>query len=105
MTDNRHQRIELCLKQAFNPVNIEVVNESHQHNVPKGSESHFKVMVVCSEFEGKTLIARHRHINGLLAEEFDSGLHALAIHAYTLPEWQKKQQSPDSPKCKGGFGQ
>ena len=35
--------IEKKLKDKFEPVYIEVVNESYKHSVPKGSESHFKV--------------------------------------------------------------
>lgn len=35
--------IELKLKSNFNPLHLEVVNESYKHAVPKGSESHFKV--------------------------------------------------------------
>ena len=35
--------IEKKLKDKFEPVYLEVVNESYKHSVPKGSESHFKV--------------------------------------------------------------
>ena len=28
----------------------QVINESYMHNVPKGSETHFKVVVVSPEF-------------------------------------------------------
>lgn len=31
------------LSEFFKPVYIDVVNESYKHNVPEGSESHFKV--------------------------------------------------------------
>jgi stress-induced morphogen len=33
-------------------VHFDVVNESHKHNVPNGSESHFNVLVVSDAFEG-----------------------------------------------------
>lgn len=33
-------------------LHLDVVNESHKHNVPKGSESHFNVLVVTDTFEG-----------------------------------------------------
>ena len=33
-----------------------LVNESRMHNVPPGSESHFKVLVVSTKFEGLPLI-------------------------------------------------
>ena len=35
---------------------MEVMNESYMHNVPKGSETHFKVVVVSPKFEGQPLI-------------------------------------------------
>ena len=33
-------------------IHLDVVNESHKHNVPKGSESHFNLLVVSDAFEG-----------------------------------------------------
>lgn len=44
------------LSAALQPVHLELRNESFMHNVPKGSETHFKVVVVSSQFEGKPLI-------------------------------------------------
>jgi BolA protein len=82
---------------------LEVVNESNKHNVPPGSESHFKVVLVSDVFDGQKLIARHRQINKILAEELEQGLHALAIHTYTEAEWHKQQgDAPMSPPCRGG---
>ena len=46
------QRIREKLIGALAPVHLEVVNESGQHNVPAGSETHFKVVVVSSAFAG-----------------------------------------------------
>lgn len=40
------ERIEEKLRAAFQPVFLEVVDESYRHNVPAGSESHFKVVLV-----------------------------------------------------------
>jgi len=75
-------------------------NESHMHNVPVDSESHFKLVLVAKEFDGLSLVARHRLIYALLAEELKNGVHALALHTYSETEWQKKQGNvPDSPKC------
>lgn len=82
---------------------LEVVNESHMHNVPANSETHFKVTIVSETFEGKRLLQRHRSINSLLAEELAGPVHALALHTYTNSEWLKKHgESPDSPNCLGG---
>jgi len=71
--------------------------------VPKGSETHFKVVCVSDLFEGKTLIERHRLINNALDEEFKrKGLHALSIMAKTPEQWEKNNFIPDSPNCRGG---
>ncbi len=88
---------------VLKPLFIEVVNESYQHNVPVGSESHFKVVIVSDSFAGQRLLARHRVIYQLLAQEMQQPIHALALHTYTPDEWQKQQDSvPDSPECRGG---
>ena len=95
--------IESKLMDSLSPLHLEIVNESHNHNVPEGSESHFKVVAVSDSFEGKTLIARHRMINKLLEQELASGIHALALHTMTPEEWFKKGgNAPDSPPCLGG---
>lgn len=94
--------IENKLRSGLDPRHLEVVNESDQHNVPPGSESHFKVTVVSDRFEGKNLVARHREIYRLLADELKTGVHALALHTLTPPEWDKTKGSTDSPPCLGG---
>lgn len=88
------------LQTEFSPLFLQVENESYKHNVPEGSESHFKVTVVAEIFRGKRLIQRHRLINACLAEELANNIHALAIHTYAEEEWQG--EIPDSPDCMGG---
>lgn len=97
------QQIEQKLLAAFSPAFLDVINESHMHNVPPGSESHFKVVVVSDKFEGQRLLQRHRSINKTLADELANQIHALAIHSYSEAEWQEQnQQAPSSPACRGG---
>jgi BolA protein len=89
--------------QALEPRFLEVENESNKHNVPEGSESHFKVTVVSDQFSGKMLLARHRLVNDLLADELSGPVHALALHTLTPDEWFEKFGSiPHSPPCLGG---
>jgi len=96
--------IEKKLLTAFSPLHLDVVNESHKHNVPVGSESHFKVIIVSEEFEGERLIKRHRAVNAILSEELAEKIHALALHTYTIKEWQDyyAENTPLSPNCLGG---
>lgn len=100
---SRREQIEHRISDALGPMHLEVVDESHMHSVPEGAESHFKVTVVTDRFEGQRLVERHRTVNGLLADEFNNGLHALALHTLTPEEWFAKGGiSPDSPPCLGG---
>ncbi|XQW84154.1 BolA family protein [Thalassotalea piscium] len=96
--------IEQKLLSAFSPLYLDVINESHKHNVPPGSESHFKVIIVAEDFEGDRLIARHRAVNKVLATELADHIHALALHTYTEKEWKDyyQENTPLSPKCLGG---
>jgi len=97
------ENINQKLINSFSPVYLEVENESNMHNVPPGSESHFKVVVVSEQFEGKSLIQRHRLINQSLSEELQNHIHALAIHAYTNNEWGEREfKEMKSPPCHGG---
>lgn len=85
------QRIDSKLRQAFNPVMLDVINESHLHaghqNADSGDgsafdgagETHFRVRIVSDAFTGLNRVSRHRAINALLDEEFQNGLHALAL--------------------------
>ncbi len=88
---------------ALSPAHLEVINESNNHNVPPGSESHFKLVVVSDAFAGKALLQRHRQINTLLADWLAGPIHALSLHTHTVSEWQGKGEVvPESPPCRGG---
>lgn len=96
-------RIEGKLAQALAPSHLEVINESAMHNVPPGSETHFKVLVVSGAFEGLGLVDRHRRVNEALREELRGGVHALSIRALTPAQWGEGGGAGFvSPKCLGG---
>ncbi len=96
------QIIERKLTEGLNPDYLEVVNESHRHSVPPNSETHFKVTIVSSEFDGKRLVGRHQQVYRLLADELAGPVHALALHTYTAQEWAQTGSAPESPNCMGG---
>jgi stress-induced morphogen len=49
----------------------------------------FAVALVSPSFTGKSAIQRHRLVNSLLKEEFDTmGLHALSLRLKTPEEWE-----------------
>lgn len=84
-------------------MHLEVINESHGHNVPAGSESHFKVVVVAQAFDNEPRVRRHRLVNEAVTEELQQGIHAFAINAMTPAEWlDRGGASTESPPCLGG---
>ena len=78
------------LEQALKPTRLDIVDESHLHaghsHEARAGESHFRVLVVSPEFEGKSRVARHRLVNDLLSDQLATKVHALAIHAYAPGE-------------------
>ncbi len=95
------QRIEDKLK-ALQPEHLEVFNESAGHNVPRGSETHFKVVVVSGSFQEFSRVARHQLINQILAEELRGPIHALSIQSLTPSEWLERDgYIAESPHCAG----
>ncbi|MEM7749482.1 MAG: BolA family protein [Pseudomonadota bacterium] len=74
---------------GLEPTRLDVINESELHaghrSSPGTGESHFRVNVVSTKFEGKSRVERHRMINDILADEMSGKVHALAIQA-SAPE-------------------
>lgn len=97
------QEIQQILQAQFQPELLEVVNESHMHSVPPNSETHFKVVLVSDQFEGRRKVARHQQVYAALASQLAGPVHALALHTYSPAEWAERQGgAPDSPDCLGG---
>lgn len=84
------QRITAKLMAELRPDRLEVIDESHLHEGHAGShpsgESHFRVRIVASQFAGQGRVMRHRMINGVLADDLATRVHALAIEAYAPGE-------------------
>ncbi len=45
--------IETKLREALAPTHLPVVNQSHKHHASRGSEKHFRVVVVAEAFAGR----------------------------------------------------
>lgn len=95
--------IESKLAENLTPDHLEVINESHMHSVPPGSESHFKVIVVAAGFDGLNRVKRHQTVNAILSDELAGPIHALSMETYTADEWQARGgRTLASPQCMGG---
>lgn len=98
-------RLTQCLRDHFEPWFLDVTNESQQHNVPPGSESHFKVVLVSDQFVGMRKVQRHQAVYGVVKTLLEGEIHALALHTYSRDEWLQRAAVPESPNCMGGSGQ
>ena len=90
--------IKNLLIDAFNPSVISVINESYMHNVPDGSESHFKVVLVSDNFKNIKEIERHQAVYKALNNIMES-IHALSIQTFNKDEYEKNPQIINSPNC------
>ena len=71
------------LEQALSPREIEVLDVSYKHaghaGWREGGETHFEVRVRADIFAGKSRVECHRMVNGILADELASSVHALQL--------------------------
>jgi BolA protein len=85
MSQTVAEKITEKITKALKPEQISVEDESHLHAGHSGArpegETHFRLKVVAGQFKGLSLVARHRLINEILAEELQGPVHALAIKA------------------------
>lgn len=82
--------METLLKAAFTPVVLNLEDQSHFHaghaGARPGGETHYKLSLVSTAFEGLNRVARQRLVHQALHEEFDTGLHALSLDLKTPRE-------------------
>jgi BolA protein len=80
---SRAQRITSKLNGEFAPEALEVTDDSAKHaghaGAQPGGETHYTVAMTAARFAGQSRVARHRLVTGALKDEFDAGLHALAL--------------------------
>ena len=80
-------RILSKLTAAFDPVALDVVDDSEAHRghggYREGGNTHFNVTIKAAAFNGLSRVAQQRLINKELAQEFEDGLHALALFVET----------------------
>jgi BolA protein len=87
---NRTDRMAVLLQQHFSPVLLRIEDESARHaghtGAAPGGETHYRVAIVAAAFRGLPRVERSRQVHGVLAGEFSTGLHALALSLRTPEE-------------------
>ena len=80
---------------ALDPESIDLVDESAQHaghaGARPGGNTHWRLAIVSSQFEGKSNVARHRLVYQALGALMQDPIHALAITARTPAETKGTQ--------------
>ena len=52
-----------------------------------GDGTHFEAIIVSDDFEGKTLINRHKLVYQTLGDAMEEKIHALSLKTYTTQQW------------------
>lgn len=91
-------RIHDKLTASLAPELLEIENESHKHSSGLGAESHFKVLVVSKEFQGRSRVERQRWVHEIVAEELKNGIHALSLRLLT-PDERAQADGFATPNC------
>ncbi len=92
MTGRIAAQIESALQDSLHPDQLKVINESHLHAGHSGDdgsgESHFQIVIVCSQFAALSRIERHRMVFGILQSRLENLPHALSIKAFAPDQYQ-----------------
>jgi BolA protein len=87
---NKHRivKIRARLIKAFQPEELEIVDESHLHVGHEGArdgKGHFRIRIVSDKFNGLPAVRRHRLIYMAIGDLMESDIHALSIQADSPP--------------------
>ena len=91
------------INDALRPSFFELENESHAHNVPINSETHFRLVIVSEAFDGLSRVKRHQLVYKACLTLLSQGVHALAMQCFTEVEWDGGPERLVSPRCRGGM--
>jgi BolA protein len=80
----RIERLESRLRSALQPVDLQVIDDSHLHAGHAGAaggHGHFTVHLVSERFSGLPVVRRHRLVYEAVGDMMTTDIHALSIQA------------------------
>lgn len=83
--------IEQRLRERLAPTHLELLDDSAKHAGHRGATSaggHYRLVIVSNEFEGRSLIERHRLVNEAVRDLFGLKIHALSMQTLTPDQWK-----------------
>jgi BolA protein len=84
VTGDRRQRLTVRLEEGLDPVQLEVVDDSHRHAGHAGAadgRGHFTVLIVSQRFAGLGTLKRHKLVYEVVGDMMTTDIHALSIQA------------------------
>ncbi len=81
---SRIERLESRLRAALQPVDLQVIDDSHLHAGhvgAAGGHGHFTVHLVSERFSGLPVVRRHRLVYEAVGDMMTTDIHALSIQA------------------------
>lgn len=84
MTDRRQAELEKRLRQALQPDELLIRDQSDLHAGHAGAQDgrgHFAVRITANAFEGLSRIKRHRLVYDAVGDLMETDIHALSITA------------------------
>ncbi len=82
--ETRVARLEARLRSALQPIELEVIDDSHLHAGHAGAadgRGHFTVHLVAERFAGLPVVRRHRLVYEAVGDMMATDIHALSIRA------------------------
>lgn len=80
---SKTEEITSALHAAFDPRELEVVDDSESHRghagFREGGETHYNVRIRSAAFKGQSRVARHRAVHTALGPDLIGRIHALAL--------------------------
>jgi len=87
---NRAEQIRALLENSFQPIALEIIDDSWKHAGHAGAKEHggghFSVEIVSESFAGKSRVQRHRMVYATLEKLFGPTIHAVNIRASSPEE-------------------
>ncbi len=84
------ERIEAILRERFQPLHLELRDDSAKHAGHAGAAAgggHYDVTIVSAAFEGLPLLEQHRLVNEALRDLIGREVHAFALRTVAPSRW------------------
>jgi BolA protein len=91
VNEQRVANIRTRLQSAFDPLKLEISDDSHRHAGHAGAKDgrgHFSVVIVSAKFAGTKPLQRHRMVYAALGSLMQTDIHALSVTALSPGEAQ-----------------